>query len=139
MGRILVALDSSELAPTVLDTALRIARTYDDHLLLVRVVRIPAEVPTAVFTMSTESLLEVLKESAKKELTELASVVPADRLEGTEVLVGVPWQEICAAAKERDCTLIVIGAHGYKGLDRLVGTTAAKVVNHADRSVLVVR
>jgi nucleotide-binding universal stress UspA family protein len=139
MGRILVALDSSELAPTVLDTALRIARTYDDRLLLVRVVRIPAEVPTAVFTMSTESLLDVLKETAKRELAALAAVVPADRLEGTEVLVGVPWQVICDEAKERDCTLIVIGAHGYKTLERVVGTTAAKVVNHADRSVLVVR
>jgi nucleotide-binding universal stress UspA family protein len=35
--------------------------------------------------------------------------------------------------------LIVIGSHGYDALDRLLGTTAAKVVNHADRSVLVVR
>jgi nucleotide-binding universal stress UspA family protein len=35
--------------------------------------------------------------------------------------------------------LIVIGSHGYGGLDRVLGTTAARVVNHADRSVLVVR
>ena len=35
--------------------------------------------------------------------------------------------------------LIVIGSHGYSGIDRLIGTTAAKVVNHAKQSVLVVR
>jgi nucleotide-binding universal stress UspA family protein len=33
----------------------------------------------------------------------------------------------------------VIGAHGYGKLDRMLGTTAAKVVNHADRNVLIVR
>ena len=35
--------------------------------------------------------------------------------------------------------LIVIGSHGYGAIDRVLGTTAAKVVNHADRTVLVVR
>jgi nucleotide-binding universal stress UspA family protein len=35
--------------------------------------------------------------------------------------------------------LIVIGAHGYGIVDRILGTTAGRVVNHADRSVLVVR
>jgi nucleotide-binding universal stress UspA family protein len=139
MGRILVALDSSENAPHVLETALRIARTFDDQLLLLRVVRIPAEVPTAVFTMSTDALLGVLQETARKELDALADAVSRERVEACEVTVGIPWQSICDTAKERGCTLIVIGAHGYKGLERLVGTTAAKVVNHADRSVLVVR
>ena len=35
--------------------------------------------------------------------------------------------------------LVVIGSHGYGGLDRLLGTTAAKVANRAPCSVLVVR
>jgi nucleotide-binding universal stress UspA family protein len=35
--------------------------------------------------------------------------------------------------------LIVIGSHGFSGIDRLLGTTAGRVVNHADRSVIVVR
>jgi nucleotide-binding universal stress UspA family protein len=34
---------------------------------------------------------------------------------------------------------VVLGSHGYSGFDRILGTTAAKVVNHCDRSVLVVR
>jgi nucleotide-binding universal stress UspA family protein len=38
-----------------------------------------------------------------------------------------------------EAALILIGSHGYSGLDHLLGTTAARVVNHADRSVLVVR
>ena len=51
---------------------------------------------------------------------------------------GVAWDAICTAAKEVDADLIVIGSHGYGVIDRLLGTTAAKVVNHADRSVYVV-
>ena len=35
--------------------------------------------------------------------------------------------------------MIVLCSHGYGGIDRLIGTTASKVVNLADRSVLVVR
>ena len=55
------------------------------------------------------------------------------------VRTGSPWSAICAAAREHDADLIVLGAHGYDAVDHILGTTAAKVVNHADRSVLVVK
>jgi nucleotide-binding universal stress UspA family protein len=42
-------------------------------------------------------------------------------------------------ARELSVDLIAIGSHGYSPVDHVLGTTAAKVVNHADRSVLVVR
>ena len=35
--------------------------------------------------------------------------------------------------------LVIIGSHGYGGIDHLLGTTAARIVNHADRPVLVFR
>jgi nucleotide-binding universal stress UspA family protein len=46
---------------------------------------------------------------------------------------------VCGAAKALDADLIVVGSHGYGTVDRLLGTTAAKIVNHAECSVLVVR
>jgi universal stress protein F len=54
-------------------------------------------------------------------------------------VVGVPWQAVCSAAVDEHVDLIVIGSHGYGGVDHLLGTTAAKIVNHADRPVLVWR
>lgn len=57
-------------------------------------------------------------------------------LEKMITLMGTPWDESCTTAKPEG---VVIGAHGYGGLDRVLGTTASRVVNHADRSVLVVR
>jgi nucleotide-binding universal stress UspA family protein len=42
-------------------------------------------------------------------------------------------------ARTVDVDLIVLGSHCYHGLDRVLGTVAAKVVNRADRDVFVVR
>jgi len=53
--------------------------------------------------------------------------------------VGTAWNTLCSVARDEQAELIVIGSHGYGGIDRLLGTTAARVVNHADCSVLVVR
>jgi nucleotide-binding universal stress UspA family protein len=53
--------------------------------------------------------------------------------------MGSPWDAIVRVAREEDVDAIMIGSHGYEVLDRIIGTTAAKVVNHADRTVIVVR
>jgi universal stress protein F len=52
---------------------------------------------------------------------------------------ALPWQAVCEMARTLEAELVVIGSHGYFGFDRLLGTTAGKVVNHAHCSVLVVR
>jgi nucleotide-binding universal stress UspA family protein len=46
---------------------------------------------------------------------------------------------VCETAKADGVDLVVIGSHGYGGIDRLLGTTAAKIVDHAPCSVYVVR
>ncbi len=139
LRRILVALDASPRAMQVLDAAVNLAKQSNARLLLFRGVGIPPEVPPAALVMSPDNLVSLLGEAARKELDLLAQNVPRELLEGVELGVGSPWQAICAAAQKKAVDLIVIGSHGYAGLDRLLGTTAAKVVNHADRSVLVVR
>ncbi len=55
-----------------------------------------------------------------------------------DVATGRPWVEILRKAVEIDADLVVIGSHGYRGWDRLLGTTAGRVVDLADRNVLVV-
>ncbi len=139
MNRIVVALDSSPRAAAVLATAVDLARRMNAKVLLFRAVGVPPEVPAAAFGLAPENVVGMLTTTATKALSELAATVPPELLEGIEIGMGSPWQAICAEATKRDADLIVIGSHGYGMLDRLVGTTAAKVVNHADRSVLVVR
>jgi universal stress protein F len=80
----------------------------------------------------------LLEQRARVDLERLATDVPPELRAGIRVIVGNPWQSIDRAAEE-SVDLIVIGSHGYNALDHVLGTTAAKVVNHADRSVLIVR
>jgi len=81
----------------------------------------------------------VLKHRADRYLQECSSSVPPELRGGFEVIVAVPWQAICDTARGLESDLVVIGSHGYGGVDRLLGTTAANVVNHATCDVLVVR
>ena len=139
MHRILVGLDASPRAKGVLEAALDLAKRTGSKLVLMRAVGIPVEIPPEAYALPPASLEDLLRNEAQRYLDEQILAVPEELRGGTKIGVGVPWQQICAAAKEENIDLIMIGSHGYQGLDRLIGTTAAKVVNHADRSVLVVR
>jgi len=57
----------------------------------------------------------------------------------TLVPSGLPSHEIIVVAKEKSADLIVVGTHGRRGLQRLLGSTANSVINHAACDVLAVR
>ncbi len=139
MKRILTCLDASPRAPKVLEAAVDLAKRTGAKLVLFRAVGLPPELKEDIFAVSPTEIVEHLLKNAKDDLATRAKSVPPDLLDGTYTHVGAPWDIICREAQRLDCDLIVIGSHGYGGLDRVLGTTAAKVVNHADRSVLVVR
>lgn len=140
MKSILVCLDTSPRAPRVLAAAIDLARRTSAKLTLFRSVGLPPEiVQEDVVGLSPKSLTERMIASAKEGLLRLREDVPSELLQAVDVKVGTPWDAICQEAKRMNADLIIIGSHGYGGLDRLVGTTAAKVVNHAECSVMVVR
>jgi nucleotide-binding universal stress UspA family protein len=139
MQRILCAVDSSAQAPKVITAAVDLARRIGAKLILFRAVGIPPEIPIDRYFASEASLRELLIDQARHDLAAYAVRIPADLLQASVVDVGSPWNAICLAAKKHEVDLIVIGSHGYSGLDRVLGTTAAKVVNHADRCVLIAR
>jgi nucleotide-binding universal stress UspA family protein len=137
--RILVALDASARARGVLATAVDLARRLEAKLVLFRAVGLPPARELEAMDEAPEKVPEMLEHHAEHDLEALARDVPPELLEKVSVHLGAPWQAICRAAQHENAQLIVLGSHGYGGLDRILGTTAAKVVNHADRSVLVVR
>lgn len=139
MKSILVAVDASPRAIDVLVSAVALARSSGAKLRLLRVVGLPPELPANVWAIPQTQIVETFLETAKRDLELLSREIPPELLDGATAQVGVAWDAICSYAREHDVDLIVIGAHGYGFLDRIVGTTAAKVVNHADRPVLVVR
>jgi nucleotide-binding universal stress UspA family protein len=139
MERILVGLDASPRAKEVLAAAIDLARRTGARLRLVRAVALPPELPASMWAIPAAQLTESFLIAASRELDDAATDIPPELFDGGFAQVGVAWETICRVAKEYHADLIVIGSHGYGLIDRLVGTTAAKVVNHADRSVFVVR
>jgi len=139
MKRMLVCLDGSPRERGVLDAAMALGKKSGAKLVLFRSVGIPADLPPEAYAISPTEVPGLLEGRARRDLEKLVEALPAELRGGVHTTVGSPWRSIEAVATEEDVDLIVIGSHGYEAADRLLGTTAAKVVNHSDRSVLVVR
>lgn len=139
MKTILVAIDGSPRSELVIDVAVATALKMDARVRLLHVIPVPPELPIHAWAVSPERSSEQLLEMGRRVIGSFAKAVPPSVLASTHVEIGIPWRSICEAANEHGVELIAIGAHGYGLLDRVLGTTAAKVVNHADRPVLVVR
>jgi nucleotide-binding universal stress UspA family protein len=140
MRRILAALDVSMRTTPVLQTAIDLARQYRAPLVLFRAVDVPPEFPPAAATHHADELRPKLLADATKELDELAAVARALGVETTTDVVAStePWRAIIDAAQSRGADAIVVGSHGYHVIDRLLGTTAARVADRAKSLVIVV-
>jgi universal stress protein F len=139
MKTILVALDGSPRSAYVLSEARSLAEHYQAKLVLYRAVGVPPEVPTSYWKSGDLDLAPMLLCNAEQDLQALEKTLPAGMVASVQTELAVGWDGICQTAKRLNVDLIVIGSHGYGGLDRILGTTASRVVNHADRSVLVIR
>jgi nucleotide-binding universal stress UspA family protein len=133
----LAAIDDSGRAPLVFRTAVALAKQLKAELFLVRVLSVPPEIPAAAHS-HPDHLEEQLDNQARAELQALMKEAPDLLFGPPSVVQGDPWRRILDVARELDVDLIVLGSHRYHGLDRLLGTVAAKVVNHADRNVFIV-
>jgi nucleotide-binding universal stress UspA family protein len=123
-----------------LATAIDLARRTNTQITLFRSVGLPPDIShTDIVGLTPNAVTERLVETAKRDLLQYSEEVPTELLAAVQVAIGTPWSAICAEAKKLGADLVMIGSHGYGGLDRILGTTAAKVVNHAECSVLVVR
>ena len=139
--RILVGLDGSPREAYVLAAAEDLALRFEAQLLLLRAVGLPPEIPPEAWQDPKLSVKEYLEAKAREGLERCARTLSESLRSrfSLEVVVATPWQALCTCAQEHAVDVIVIGSHGYGGLDRVLGTTAARVVNHATCSVFVVR
>jgi nucleotide-binding universal stress UspA family protein len=140
MKRILVAVDTSRNAELVVARAVEVARGMGGRLRLLHVVSTPVPPPPppggfAAPPLSTPHLVA----AAESFVDRLLDAVPEELRDGAVVGVGAPSEIICAIARSHDVDLVVIGAHEHGLVARMLGTTAARIVDRIDRSVLVVR
>jgi nucleotide-binding universal stress UspA family protein len=139
MKKFLVGLDGSAQQQRVLQQAAELARKAGAELILFRSVSLPLELPPTALSVSPTSVSDLLVDNARRDVEAQQATVDKSVATRARIDLGTPWRQILEAANSEGVELIVIGSHGYGGLDRLLGTTAAKVVNHADCAVLVIR
>jgi universal stress protein A len=135
---ILVALDGSPREASVFQSAIAIAKESGAALHVCRAVTLPVGVPEAVWAVPTAELDAVLVAEANRAIS-LRIAGTSLTIAGTHVRIGQPADVVLDVAEEVDADLIVIGAHGYHVLERVIGTTASKIVHRAKCSVLVAR
>ena len=138
MKRILVGLDGSPAQTAVLDVATELATRFSAKLILFHAVAIPLHLPQQALSVPPTDVGGLLSDMARTQLEELAQA-RADVVDRIQVEIGTAWRAVCDTAKADAVDLVVVGSHGYGGIDRLLGTTAAKIVDHAPCSVYVVR
>jgi nucleotide-binding universal stress UspA family protein len=149
LDKILVPLDGSMLAESIIPFLLEIAGPRDVQVALLRVL-VPVP-PTAGEEIRAEgSLLRGLvgggrgREDFVKSEEYLASIAAELRARRVRVTAtvrrGNPVAEILAGAREADADLIAMTTHGRSGLSRLLfGSVAAAVLSEAAVPVFLIR
>jgi len=136
--KILVAIDLTEEAPSVLNKAMEISKAYGAEVVLVHVVEPVGYAYGGDIPMDLTDLQDQLDKAATEKLHgygEEHGIKPGSQL----VLIGRPESEIHRLAEELGADLIVVGSHGRKGFQLLLGSTANGVLHGAVCDVLAVR
>ncbi|WP_022728700.1 universal stress protein [Fodinicurvata sediminis] len=113
------------------------ARQMADDTASITLVNVIEDVPGYLEGQLPQGVLDRLVTQAQGELEAIAGKVA----QGVDLTVrcGQPASEILSLAKETSADLIVIASHRPGFGDFLIGSTAARVVRHADCSVHVMR
>ena len=105
----------------------------DSRIVLLNVVE---EIPSWAAVNLPAGMIEQSMEEAKSGLQKLA---PDDGRIEVQVSSGHSYNTILQVANDMPSDLIIVASHRPQLQDYFLGSTAAKVVRHAECSVLVVR
>lgn len=138
LERILVATDFSTTARAGLDWAVEIAKQHDAQIQLIHAFLVPSRATD--FIPSPPDFTEELQAAASARLNEITEGLAETKVSvHSELRLGVPSQVIQEAAEELAVDLIVMGTRGLTGFKHLLlGSTAQRVVQHAQHPVLTV-
>jgi len=141
--RILVPLDGSPRAEQALPVAARIARASGGSVILLQVVSPPIDYGGGLTQtpLMTEEVIETELALSSSYLDRVAKARELAEIETTtEVMFGLPAQDILAIAESRLVDLIVMCSHGRTGFTRWVlGSVAQKIAHHCPVPLLVLR
>jgi nucleotide-binding universal stress UspA family protein len=121
-----------------LPTAIALCQTFQARLHVIAVV--PEFGLPLVGQYFPERYEDKMRQQAARQLKALVADQVPDQVPTRRIIAeGKIYREILNAAKTVPADLIVMGSHHPELKDYLLGPNAAKVVRHADCSVMVVR
>jgi universal stress protein A len=140
--RIVVAVDLSEESGYIIERAMEVAgEGCEVHLVYVQE---PMEavymgvVPYGPVFLGMDQVEDRLQKELKTKLDSWAEEHGIPRA-NAHFLSGSPAREIHRFVDDNGCDLIVLGTHGQKGVQLLLGSTANAVLHGATCDVLAVR
>ena len=143
---IVVPLDGSRMAETVLPRAIDLAKKLSLEIVLTRAYQIPlsatyagAETP---YIPNNYALMDLVRDEASAYLEEKVNELHQNGVEKVShiLLVGSGADEIIDLARSTPNNLIAMCTHGRSGVKRwALGSVTEKVVRHSGDPVLVVR
>jgi len=139
---VLVPLDGSELAESVLSTVVEVAKTLDLEVVLCRAYEIEqsAYYGREEFVPNYDGLLEQLKENAEDYLNKVADSLKRAGLNKVSciALAGSGAEQIADYSRQHPDAMVIMCTHGRSGVSRWVlGSVTEKVVRHSSDPVLV--
>lgn len=142
---IVVPLDGSALAETVLPTVVRIAKKLGLEVFLIRIYSNPYSPFVSGgghYAVNVDALMKDIRDQARNYLEAKVIELRKCGVEQISYLLqeGVAADEIVSVADHTPESLIVICSHGRTGVKRWVlGSVTETVVRHSDRPMLVLR
>jgi len=141
---IIVPLDGSELAESVLPTAVKFARLLNVGMVLFRAYELPASAyyGRENYLPNYEELKNRVKEQAQDYLDKRIEAIKAEGVQtvSSVLIEGSGPNEIIDFARKSPNALITMCTHGRSGVKRWVlGSVTEKVVRHSGDPVLVMR
>jgi nucleotide-binding universal stress UspA family protein len=142
LASVIVPLDGSELAESILPHAVELAKALDSKLRLMRSYDVTGMTLSYRDYSGFTALLAEWKNEAINYLDEKVNQVKNEGLSDVVSFTaeGEPAEEIIEAAKGAPNSLIAMCTHGRSGMNRwMLGSVTEKVVRHSGNPVLVVR
>jgi nucleotide-binding universal stress UspA family protein len=143
-SRIIVGVDDSEPSKEAVALAARLASEHGGALVLVHSVDwlpLIAELESSGAIVDPTPVVDGLKEQGRALLAQAAAAAKRSGIEAKRcAMEGDPAENLLREATASECSLIVLGTHGRRGVGRLlIGSTTEAVLRGSDLPVLTIR
>ncbi len=141
---ILVPLDGSKRAETIINHITELAQKFNSKLILLTAIESRFFLGSEEMAAASVESFTSPEEETKNAETYLAhlqkELIQNDIQVETRVIMGLPAVVIKETAEQENADLIAIASHGRGGLARVFyGSVAAAILNQVDRPLLLIR